>query len=449
MSDPLAISAVSAVLQFYLFNLYTPVSSVFGGKVTVTSQAPDLVQSSFGPNMKPENLVNLFLHQVTYNPAWRNVGLPSVASDGRTRLSSPPLALDLHYLLTAYGSADWQAEGLLGYALMMLHENSIITRGDISHALTHLTGSNTDMIPALKASTLADQVEMIKITPATLGREEMAWLWTALKADYRPTFPFQVSVVLIQPQRNTRLALPVLSRTVGAIPIQPAQILEIQYPLYDPLSTSPDAIRQTAAAFSDTVTVKGEFLRQAIQVFLTNSRYDVAFPVPITQVTDNSLQFVPNAQTTYPAGVPPGIYDLVVQFPDPSDPTRISQSSNSLPVALAATLPDQAQTATKNSDGSYTVSVNFTPNVWEGQDVALSLSSTQPPIPPATLFSVTAPAETFTGNNNSALSFVFPSTLPAGPLLGRLQVDGVSSVLGIDGSKHPPTFVGPMVTITL
>jgi hypothetical protein len=449
MSDPLAISAVSAVLQFYLFNLYTPVSAVFGGKVTVTSQAPDLVQNSFGPNMKPESQVNLFLHQVTYNPAWRNVGLPSVAADGSTRLSSPPLALDLHYLLTAYGSSDWQAEGLLGYALMMLHENSIITRDDISYALTNLTGSNTDMIPALKGSTLADQVEMIKITPATLGREEMAWLWTALKADYRPTFPFLVSVVLIQPQRNTRIALPVLSRTVQAIPIQPAQILDIQYPLYDPLSKSPDAIRHPAAGFTDTVIVTGEFLRGATQVFLSNPRYEVFFPVPISNVTDTSLQFVPNAQTTYPAGVPPGIYDLVVQFPDPADPTRVSQSSNSLPVALAPTMPDQVQTATQNADGTYTVSVNFTPNVWEGQSVSLSLSSTQPPVPPATIFSATAPAQAFTGNNNSSLSFVFPSTLPAGPLLARLQVDGVGNVLEIDGSKHPPTFTGPMVTITL
>ena len=46
---------------------------------------------------------------------------------------------------------------------------------------------------------------MLKITPSTLGREEMAWLWTALKADYRPTFPFQVSVVLIE-SKNPAMA---------------------------------------------------------------------------------------------------------------------------------------------------------------------------------------------------------------------------------------------------
>jgi hypothetical protein len=437
MSDPLAISGVSAVLQFYLHNLYTPVAAAFGGQVTVTSQAPDLVQSSFGKNQKPENQVNIFLHQVTYNPAWRNVGLPSVADDGRTRLSSPPLALDLHYLLTAYGSADWQAEGLLGYALMMLHENSIITRDDISHALTNLGGTN-NMIPALKGSTLADQIEMIKITPATLGREEMAWLWTALKADYRPTFPFQVSVVLIQPQRNTRLALPVLSLGVQAIPIQPAQILSIQLPN-----------GQTAAAFSDTVTVTGEFLRGVSQVWLSNPRYALQFPVPVSNVSDTSLQFVPGAQTTYPAGVPPGIYSLVAQFIDPTGTPEL-RSTNSLSIGLAATLPDQAQTATPNPDGSFTVSVNFTPNVWEGQDVALSLSSTQPPIPSATLFSATAPAQPFTGQNNSGLSFIFPATLPAGPLLGRLEVDGVSSQVQVNWNATPlPVFTGPMVTITL
>jgi hypothetical protein len=436
MSDPLAISAVSAVLQFYLFNMYAHVDA-FGDMVKVTSLAPDLVQNSLDKDKKSEKQVNLFLHQVTYNAAWRNVGLPSVAVDGKTRQSSPPLALDLHYLLTAYGSDDWQAEGLLGYALMMLHENSIVTRDDISHALTNLTGTNTDLITALKSSTLADQIEMIKITPATLGREEMAWLWTALKADYRPTFPFQVSVVLIQPQRSTRLALPILSRRVRALPIQPARILAILPPN-----------RQIAAAFTDTVTVTGEFLRGVSQLSLSNSRHEVEFPVAVINVTETSLQFVPGSQTKYPGGVPPGIYDLVAQFTD-STGTTVLQSSNSLPIGLAPTLPAQAQTATLNSDGSYTLPANFTPAVWQGQTVSLSLSSTQPPVPPATLYSVTAPAPAFTGNSSTSLNFNFPAGLPAGPLLGRLDVDGVSSQVQVDWSQHPPVFTGPMVTITL
>jgi hypothetical protein len=295
VSDPLAISAVSAVLQFYLYNMYTPLSSQFGGQVAVTSQAPDLIQSSFTPGTAPENQVNLFLHQVTYNQAWRNAAVPSLDAGGKARLKSPPLALDLHYLLTVYGSADWQAEGLLGYALTMLHENPTLTRDDIRYALGHLTGTN-HLITALGNSTLADQLEMIKITPATLGREEIAWLWTALKADYRPTFPFQVSVILIQPQRNTSLALPVLRRSIHANPIQPAQLLAVQLPH-----------GQFAVEFTDTVTVSGEFLAGVSQVLLSNSKLALRFPVPISSVTNTSLQFVPGSQTTYPAGVPPGI----------------------------------------------------------------------------------------------------------------------------------------------
>ena len=433
MSDPLAISGVSAVLQFYLFNMYTPVASAFGGQPAVTSQAPDLVQQGL---TKPENQVNLFLHQVTYNPAWRNVALPSVAADGRTRLTSPPLALDLHYLLTAYGSADWQAEGLLGYALTMFHENSIITRDDIRFALQNLPGSN-NMISSLKNSTLADQVEMIKITPATLGREEMAWLWTALKADYRPTFPFQVSVVLIQPQRDTTLALPVLLRTLQAQPIQPAHLLAIVVPN-----------GQTAAAFTDTVTVTGEFLSGISQLSLHHPRFGLDFPVPISKVTTSSLQFVPGSQTKYPAGVPPAIYDVVGQFLD-STKTQVVQSTNTLSIGLAPTLPTQAQAATHNADGTFTVTIDFTPSVWEGQEVSLSLSSLTPPPPPDPLFTMTIPALPFTGNSNTSLQFQLPATFPAGTYLGRLTVDGVTSQVQVDWTPTPPVFTGPMVTITL
>ena len=210
MSSALGMSGVSAGLQYDLTNLYgsASVSPSFPSPVTVSAKAPDIVQESFTSG-GAECQVNLFLHQVTHNVGWRNQDLPSVGPDGATRLSNPPLALDLHYLLTAYGSENWEAEALLGYALQMLHENPVLTRHDINHAIAGLTTLDpgnplsTQLVPV----GLADQIEMLKITPATLGREEMAWLWTALKADYRPTFPFQVSVVLIESQHPAVLPL--------------------------------------------------------------------------------------------------------------------------------------------------------------------------------------------------------------------------------------------------
>src|SRR5262249_8125139 len=244
MSSAFAIAGVSAVLQVHLTNLYAGFASVFGSTVTVSAKAPDIVQESFAGG-GAENQVNLFLHQVTHNAGWRNQDLPSVGADGRTRLSNPKLALDLHYLLTAYGSDDWQAEALLGLALLMLHENPVFTRQDISNAITSLPVTN--LSPSLAAAGLADQIELLKITPATLGREEMAWLWPALRPAYRPPSPFQVSAVLTDPQTPEIVPPPVLlPKPVVEPDLTPSPIITAVIP---PLS-------QPAARLGQSVTVQ-------------------------------------------------------------------------------------------------------------------------------------------------------------------------------------------------
>ena len=249
MSNALAISGVTAVLQYFLNIVYNDPASPLGS-VLVSAVAPDIIQAKIGSGGSSQLQVNIFLHQVTPNAAWRNVDLPSAAADGRTRLKNPPLALDLHYLLTAYAAEDTQAEALLGYALLMLHENPVLPRGQINTALNDLPSTNP-LAGALSSSGLADQIEMIKVTPAILGREEMAWLWTALKSDFRPTFAFDVSVVLIQSPLASSSALPVLSRNISADAGGPSQLFEVQAPM-----------GQSAAAPGDSVTVTGQALRR-------------------------------------------------------------------------------------------------------------------------------------------------------------------------------------------
>ena len=212
-----------------------------------------------------ENQVNLFLHQVTHKPGWRNADLPSLGADGKTALKNPPLALDLHYLLTVYGSDNWQAEALLGCALLALHDTPVLSRADIAATFLNCDGATRRRRRSgaigggvFSGTGLADQIEMIKITPSTLGREEMAWLWTALKADYRPTYPFQVTVVLIQSQQPVSVGPPVLHRNLDANPSQPAQILSLRPGGGD-----------VGAVPGDTVVVTGEFLGGVTQVLLT------------------------------------------------------------------------------------------------------------------------------------------------------------------------------------
>jgi hypothetical protein len=96
MSSPLAIGAVSAVLRNLLDNGMVE-QVALGTTVNVTATAPDLIHLD-APDEPPQ--LNIFLYQVTPNAALRNHELPSRSARGE-RISNPPLALDLHYLVTA------------------------------------------------------------------------------------------------------------------------------------------------------------------------------------------------------------------------------------------------------------------------------------------------------------------------------------------------------------
>jgi hypothetical protein len=415
MSSALAIAGVTEVLQYFLNMVYNSPDSVLGS-VTVSAVAPDIVQSSLGTGASSQLQVNLFLHQVTPNAAWRNMGLPSLASDGATPLKNLPLALDLHYLLTAYASADCQAEALLSYGVFLLHQNPILPRAQVRAALAAPPSTYPlAFSQALGKSGLADQIEMIKITPATLGREEMAWLWTALKSDYRPTFPFQASVVLIEPQIATSFALPVLSQNITVQAGPPPQLLELQL-----------AAGQTSYSQGSTVTVSGQSLSGASKVALTNPRLGIVYPIfNVASATDSSVTFkVPTSPTNLPAGV----YNLAVQFTNTSG--AVILSTNTIPLPIAATVSGTPTTAT-NTSGTM-VTITSAPQVLPSQTVSLALGSTS------------APAQTF-DTPTDLLNFQFPTL--SGKYLMRLRVDGVDSPVQVNWNATPPTFAGPWLSI--
>lgn len=440
MSNALGIAGVTAVLQYYLHNLYLSVASNFPSPVHVSCLAPDQVQAQMAASgTTAENQVNLFLHLVTPNAAWRNSGYASLSSDGTTALGNPPLALNLHYLLTAYGSHPWQSEALLGFGVMMLHQAPVLTRADVDAALAARAGSSYPysgypLNNTLGLCGIGDQAEMLKITPESMGREEMAWLWTALKADYRLTYPFQVSVALLQPDQTTSYALPVLKTVFSAIASPPPLILSIQ------------TVSGQAAQQGEDVTLTGEFLTSAQQVTLTHTKLGTRLkltPSATPPATANSLTFQlpPSPPNEYPAG----LYDLDVQWLDPVTGAA-TQSTNTVPFAVALWLPATQAAVTAPSGTQIQLTLNeFAPHVWPGQAVTLALSNTSLP-----LVSLSAETQAFAGETPvSSLSFLFDSGLPAATnLLARIEVDGVSSVVGANIPKSgPPSFTGPWVTI--
>ncbi|MGH9652078.1 MAG: Pvc16 family protein, partial [Bryobacteraceae bacterium] len=326
------------------------------------------------------------------------------------------------YLLTAYGSEDSQAEALLGFALLMLHENPVLTRHDIGYAISQLPANDptNPLSTSLGAAGLADQIEMLKITPSTLGREEMAWLWTALKADYRPTFPFQVSVVLIEPQNPSVAPLPVLLRQITVEP---------------DLTPFPNIIAvippggQPAAALGDPVTVTGSHLLNATGVVLNNSLRGIQQTQPLLSPAANtSLPFKP-PNLNIPGELAAGIYDLSVQVPLAAGPTV----TNSLPFAIRPSI-DTWVPGGPIASGHTTVTVPCSPFLRPGQEVFLIIGDQL------------AVANTFTTPTNSP-SFTYTNLQATGGLVrARIRVDGIESRI-VDRTATPPSFTGPQVQV--
>ena len=222
MSNALAIASVTAVLKDLLNNsLIDHNVGASVGEINVSALPPDRIDAL---DAEKKSRLNLFMYQVTPHAGWRNVGLPSRSPRGE-RTDNPPLALDLHYLLTAYGAEELHAEILLGYGMQLLHETPVLTRNAIRRSLAPPSpvvggGGLPPEMQALFTSELAEQIEQIKIAPWSLSTEEISRMWSAFQAKYRPTAVYQVSVVLIESRSSTRPVLPVRARNIYVAPFR-------------------------------------------------------------------------------------------------------------------------------------------------------------------------------------------------------------------------------------
>ena len=177
----------------------------------VASSVGDVVVSALPPDRIPVGgeeraQLNLFLYRLTPNTGYR--ARDDCTQDGAGP-SERPLALDLHYLLTAYGERDFQAEILIGYALQCLHDTPVMTPEVIRTLLGDggAAGSGAALPPALAALSAAEaasQVEQIRISLHAMTMEDALKMWSALQARYRLSLTYQASVVLLE---GTRFAV--------------------------------------------------------------------------------------------------------------------------------------------------------------------------------------------------------------------------------------------------
>jgi hypothetical protein len=171
MSNSLAIAAVTATLRQLLDRGLADVPGT-----RVTTRPPDKARTEAAGNQ-----VNLFLYQITPNAAWRNIP----AATGPP--SQPPLALNLYYLLSAYGDNEDDpgpmSHQLLGQAMRLLHDHPVLDPAVVRGALP--------------GADLHEQVERVRITLQPLSLDEMSKLWTTFQAPYRLSVAYEAAVVRI------------------------------------------------------------------------------------------------------------------------------------------------------------------------------------------------------------------------------------------------------------
>ncbi len=436
MSNALAIAGVTAVLRDRLNDgmVNHNVTGTLGSTVTVSVDPPDRVVSGEG---NETSQLNLFLYNVAPNLGWRNEGLPSHSRGGRDRLTNPPLALDLYFLLSAYSGADLHAEILLGYAMQLLHQYPVITREMITAALNPSPDVGTDLPPALRALAdcgLADQVEQLRITPQYLNNEEMSKLWTATQSSYRPSVAYLVSVILIEATEPTRSPLPVLTRG----PVDPLSGRDrgvvVNPGLIAPLPTIeailPDG-NQTVVRLDASVTLTGHHLAgTAREIRLRNDRFgiDEVIAASGSSAADAMSFVIPAARAD---DFPVGVYDVTVSLimPGETDPRQ----SNKLACVIAPNITNLPQAVVRDGSGDAAITLTFTPALRAGQTVSLLLGQTE--MAPVSISTPT-----------TSLDFVAVA-VNAGSPLARLRIDGVDSPV-VDRSVEPPVFFDHRVTIS-
>lgn len=439
MSSALAIASVTAVLKDLLNNgLIDHDLAASVGDVTVSTLPPDRINVT---EANETSRLNLFLYQVVPNAGWRNIALPSRDANGE-RLTNPPLALDLHYLLTAYGAEEFHAEILLGYGMQLLYETPVLTRAAIRRSLAppSSVAPGGDLPPALEAlftSELAEQVEQIKISPHSINTEEISRLWTAFGAKYRPTAAYQVSVVLIESRRTTKSALPVRARGIYVVPFKRPVVSQIKSQAN---SASPVVFDQPILAGHNLVIIgtdlRGDDTRlnvggiEVAPALADTSDTQITVPVPVDlRAGVQGVQVIQRVLMGSPPAPHRGVESNVAAFV--------------LRPRVEAVNISQLQ---GNGDEPRSANVNLVvaPEVGVAQRVVLMLNELVAPASPPTGAGIAPRAYSFVAPPRFQLSP--PSSPPAssasitvpvagvraGTYLVRVQVDGAESPLGVD-----------------
>lgn len=448
VTNALGIAAVTAVLKDRLNDAVINANVV--ANVLISALPPERLSQA---GADPGNRLNMFLYRVERNQGWINECLPERRSSGG-KVNNSYLALDLHYLLSAYGDSDLEAEVLLGYGMQMLQESPVLDRDSIRTSLgTNIVPGQLlpDAFENLSAADVADQIEQITITHFTHSVEDEWRLWSALSAGLRPSATYKASVVLIETRGHTSSALPVAQTRFNVGQIRRPRItrLRSRAAADDPLS------EQRRVQRGDSLVIDGSGLA-GDETFVRIGGIDLEVADPddaevTVELPATVLPGLKTLQVVHRIGRP--LANAVPEIdPAPAGSTEsiTSELSNAVvaPISVGFVAAPFTVTATNSvvtDQGTFVdveLEVAVDGPVGVDQQTSVLLNELDPP-PDRPAHAVVGDAARPDGpaTQTETLNFVLRA-VPAASYLLRIQVDGVASELTMaDGRYSEPQIV--------
>jgi uncharacterized protein DUF4255 len=430
MSNHLAVAAATQTLVQLLDG---PLSHDFTG-AHVTAGRPD---ASATDDADPE--VRLFLYRVEPNASWRTNALPARSPTGQV-YERPQIGLTLHYLLTFMGNeAQLEPQRMLGSVLRTLTARPLLTRPEIEAMVAAALAQDPNH--PLGLTDLADQPEIVRLSPLPLTLDELSTLWSSFfETPYRLSVAYEACVVVLTAEEIPTRALPVRDRR-----------------LFVSILTRP-TITQAAALDGPTVPVQ---VGTTVVIRGSQLRADEITVVAFggVEVTPDPLAVASSRiEVDVPATVRAGVTGLRVihrrLMGEPPE-LRLAGQSSALPLLVQPRLLPLAPGAahdvvtdveTDLRSGGITVTVE--PEVGNRQQVTMLLNA------------VTSGGRSYVfeddrrdgeGDHEHTADLDVPfSGVEAGDYLLRVTVDGAETPLTVDEVSGSPTegqYVGPVVTV--
>ncbi len=332
-----------------------------------------------------------------------------------------PLALDLHYLLTAYGAKDFQAEVLLGYAMQLLHKTPVITSEIIGNALKNASIGTTSVfsqaLVGVSISDLAEQIGQIKLSPEFFNMEDTSKLWSALQTHYRPSASYLASMILIESSDT--------QKSEGGCSV---------------FSTEPSIEQVIGTAQTDqliiagqTLVIRGKRLRGEVTRIRLGKTETLLVPEDIKETQISLL---------VPLNLFAGVQSIqVVQMKMGNQNSQHLIESNVAAFVLHPKITATVAQVENSGDNlrKAAITVKFHPKVGKNQRIILLLNSLTSDHPVVYSFAVAPPHEN-TDNITIPVQNIQPGTY-----LVRVQVDGAESLLHTNQTGE---YDSPQVTIS-